>query len=520
MMLSCRPLLRLALELSLLAAALLLGARSASAQSTTTFTYQGQLNSAGASYTGTADLQFRLYHAADGGFEVGPQVAVSGLNVTDGRITAALDFGAVFQAGQPLWLEVDVRTPAGSGAFTTLSPRQAVNPTPLAQGIAGLAISNLGQGQALDQDQTSGGFSALNVQANAPCWQSFTAGKFGTLTNVFLYCTGGPGPLTVQLYAGVGTSGSLLGSVTIPFPSNFINLSFPNAIVVPGSAYTLAFSGDVYLLIASSSIPGAVGHFAPGLVNWFFQTSVTSQAEVNAYAAGAPWTGIWGVPSNIANAYSPWSPVAGGISFSGGKVQIDSSGMIQFGANGENGDTIFLSRFNYAVNQSGLRMELGSDPGGLGAGNDSFIITESGATLFQFNTQNGGQALKAGGGGWGVLSDARAKHDIKPLQGSLDRLLRLRGHTYEYNDPNAAGAGPGLHTGFVAQEAEAVFPEWIGQTTGGLKTLNITGFEALTVESLRELRNEKDAQLQAKQREIDDLKARLERLERALAGTK
>ena len=43
-----------------------------------------------------------------------------------------------------------------------------------------------------------------------------------------------------------------------------------------------------------------------------------------------------------------------------------------------------------------------------------------------------GEAYKPGGGSWSTLSDRRAKQSIEPLQNALDRLLRLRGVTYEY----------------------------------------------------------------------------------------
>ncbi|MCA9291702.1 MAG: collagen-like protein, partial [Phycisphaerales bacterium] len=61
----------------------------------------------------------------------GPELAVDGLMVTDGRLNVDLDFGAAF-TGAARWIEIDIRSPAGAGAFTTLSPRQPVMPTPYA----------------------------------------------------------------------------------------------------------------------------------------------------------------------------------------------------------------------------------------------------------------------------------------------------------------------------------------------------------------------------------------------------
>jgi hypothetical protein len=105
------------------------------------------------------------------------------------------------------------------------------------------------------------------------------------------------------------------------------------------------------------------------------------------------------------------------------------------------------------------------------------------------------QAFKPGGGSWAVPSDARLKTAIAPLDGALDRLLALRGVRFEYRPevtPKAMYlAGPQI--GFIAQEVETVFPEWIAETEEGFRTVGPRGFEALTVEALRELRAESTA---------------------------
>ncbi|MBI5525713.1 MAG: hypothetical protein HY897_05210 [Deltaproteobacteria bacterium] len=58
----------------------------------------------------------------------------------------------------------------------------------------------------------------------------------------------------------------------------------------------------------------------------------------------------------------------------------------------------------------------------------------------------------------------------------------------------------------IAQEVEKIFPEWVGADKDGFKDLTFRGFEALTVEAMRELKAENDA-----------LKERLAALERAVA---
>lgn len=526
-------------QLAAVMGALIVGGASVEAQSSTVFTYQGRLESSGASVSGTADLKFRLYPQSAGGSMIGAEVSRTGVAIDAGVFATDLDFGdAAFLPGAARWLEIDVRSPSGLGAYTTIAPRTPINPTPLAQGLAGATITRAGPA-AEDQNQYDGQFNGilpLRLDTD-PIWQSFTANRSGALTEITLYgygLVGGGGdqPITVRLRAGVGTGGAVLGTANATVRQGQgtpIQLTFSNVSVVAGEKYTIDPTGPIFIMGAKSDIAGAQAN--PPQYRIVFKTFVAPEATIGLKASRAgladsaktvEWSGIANVPANVSNAFSPWVSAPGGSRVTSGYAQIDTGVLLQFGAATENQDPVALRRSTFAFEQTVLELVLGNDHQISGA-NDAFIITASGATLFQFNTQSGGQALKSGGGSWGVLSDARAKHGVEPLGGVLDRLLKLRGKTYWYNDPGAAGAGAGRHTGFVAQEVEPVFPEWIGLSNDGLKTLNITGFEALTVESLRELRAEKDAQIEglraenrAKQIEIDELKIRLERLEQRL----
>jgi hypothetical protein len=99
-------------------------------------------------------------------------------------------------------------------------------------------------------------------------------------------------------------------------------------------------------------------------------------------------------------------------------------------------------------------------------------------------------ASKPGGGPWASTSDEKLKKNIRPLPSVLDKLLRLRGVSFEWKEPEKFGNLTGLQMGLVAQQVEDVFPEWVGQLPDGTKTLCIRGFEALTIEAFREIRQE------------------------------
>lgn len=113
-------------------ATLLAVAASAQTPLGTEFTYQGNLESSGSPVDGTADFQFKLFNASSAGSQIGSTQSVNNVTVIDGGFTVTLDFGAGAFAGDKRWLEIAARTPAGSGSFVTLTPRQALTASPYA----------------------------------------------------------------------------------------------------------------------------------------------------------------------------------------------------------------------------------------------------------------------------------------------------------------------------------------------------------------------------------------------------
>lgn len=107
-------------------------AESEAAPLGSSITYQGRLTEAGDPLNGTADLQFQLFDAPTDGTPIGGAQLASAVEVVDGLFTVPLDFGAIPFTGEARWIEVSVRSPAGAGLFTILSPRQSVTPAPYA----------------------------------------------------------------------------------------------------------------------------------------------------------------------------------------------------------------------------------------------------------------------------------------------------------------------------------------------------------------------------------------------------
>lgn len=109
------------------------------------FTYQGQLASGGVPVDDTADLRFRLFDASTAGTQIGSQLTKTSVTVADGIFTVTLDFGVPAFDGNARWLEVDVRSPAGSGTYQTLAPRQALTVAPYALQTRGIFVDGQGR---------------------------------------------------------------------------------------------------------------------------------------------------------------------------------------------------------------------------------------------------------------------------------------------------------------------------------------------------------------------------------------
>jgi len=115
------------------AAALALAASPLAAQTDTTFTYQGSLVDSGTLANGSFNMTFSLFDALSGGSQVGSTIVMNGVQVTDGLLTAELDFGTSAFDNTGRWLEIAVN---GS----TLSPRQPISRSPYSIQTRGIFV--------------------------------------------------------------------------------------------------------------------------------------------------------------------------------------------------------------------------------------------------------------------------------------------------------------------------------------------------------------------------------------------
>lgn len=453
------------------ALALAAGGPSALADLGTAITYQGQLKNLGVEVNSNSDFEFSLWTAAMGGSPVGGTHTALNVPVADGLFTVDnVQFGVnPYTTDQALWLQINVRNPAGVNAFQPMGSRQKMTAAPFSLATRGINVdgnSNVGIGTSSPGEKLDvGGRAHFTGSGSTPVqnsafWIDEDIRIISTDAQLSLYSNNtGAGSGAIVLKE-VDATGLLTNQWTL---SRLTNADFDIAFglgVQPGGTSVMRFRSDGNV---------GIGTATPG-----------ERLDV------------------------------------AGNIKIRTNDRLYFGAPGENTDPIFLRRYIAGADSSVLELVLGDNPGG-GSVNDAFIIstraTDDSNQQFRFQFNSDGNALKPGGGAWAALCDERSKNDVQPLTGTLDRLLKLKGHSYTYKPEYVENgrALPGTQIGLVAQEVEAVFPDWVTTGPEGLKMVTERSTTALMVEAMRDLRNEKDA-------EIGTLKARLEHIEALFAA--
>ncbi|WP_420387243.1 tail fiber domain-containing protein [Roseivirga sp.] len=99
-------------------------------------------------------------------------------------------------------------------------------------------------------------------------------------------------------------------------------------------------------------------------------------------------------------------------------------------------------------------------------------------------------------------SDRRFKKNINQLESSLDKLLSLRGVSYEWRIDEFPDRrfNPGNNLGLIAQEVQAIFPELVSTNREGFLSVSYSGFAPVLIEAIKE-----------QQQQISDLEQALEK---------
>lgn len=335
--------------------------------------------------------------------------------------------------------------------------------------IAAGAVTAAKLGSDVGIFSTSGGnvyrtSGNLGVGTTVPTALLSTGGTLGN-TKIAVYDDGGSARM------GLGVQGSQFRLHLNQASDRF---SFLNA-AAGSEVFTVLGNGNVGVGVPSPSAALHV-HTGTGDSRILLTNNLTGSAAPDGLAVGTQADGAF-----------VWNHEGTALRFgtsSAERVRIEADGRMGFNATNGDGNSAYIMRSPasyYILN----------------------ILDRNGAWAFSFTED--GTAWKKANTSWSQLSDRRLKQNISSLSGSLDRLLKLEAVTFDFKDE---ANGKGRQTGFIAQDVEKVFPEWVKPGPGGFLGVGFAGFEAVTVQAFRELRTEKDAQIAKLEARVKELEAR------------
>lgn len=114
-------------------------------------------------------------------------------------------------------------------------------------------------------------------------------------------------------------------------------------------------------------------------------------------------------------------------------------------------------------------------------------------------------------GFYSVQSDERVKSNIKPMADVLEKISQLKPASFQYK----YSKNKQQYDGFIAQQVVKIFPTLVTHSIDkqrkiDLYTMNYSGFGIIAIKGIQELmkiNEEKDAKIDALQKQIDELKA-------------
>ncbi len=120
-------------------------------------------------------------------------------------------------------------------------------------------------------------------------------------------------------------------------------------------------------------------------------------------------------------------------------------------------------------------------------------------------------------------SDRRLKKNIQNLNSPLEKTIKMRGVSYQWKDENKSQRN---QIGVIAQEVEAVYPEFVITNENGMKAVNYAQMTAVLIEAMKELNakvnrlESENANLKASLNEVKELRSQVDQMMKILGGSK
>jgi uncharacterized coiled-coil protein SlyX len=159
---------------------------------------------------------------------------------------------------------------------------------------------------------------------------------------------------------------------------------------------------------------------------------------------------------------------------------------------GSTTDWVSTDRLFVIGNGSGTGSNVKSDALVLLKNGNVGIGTSTPTYRLQLSTNS---AAKPGSTTWTIASDARLKDITGPYDSGLDEIAALQPVRFHYAADNARGHDPEPeYVGFIAQQAQAVFPEAVSEGADGYLDFNMHAVNVAMVNAIQTLNEQNQVQ--------------------------
>ncbi|WP_144238258.1 tail fiber domain-containing protein [[Scytonema hofmanni] UTEX B 1581] len=128
----------------------------------------------------------------------------------------------------------------------------------------------------------------------------------------------------------------------------------------------------------------------------------------------------------------------------------------------------------------------------------------------RINNPNGFARLDSGGR-WTIVSDLKAKKDVETASNLLEKALSLNPVNFYYKNQNLEQL-PHKLTGFIAQEVEEIFPQFVVGTD--TKSVDYNGLVSVAIGAIKEMKQHYDKKIANLEMQLEQLKKDIRTVEK------
>ncbi len=357
------------------------------------------------------------------------------------------------------------------------------------------------------------------IQANSVALGTDTSGDYVASlvagTNITLTNNSGEGAtptiaLTNNSITIAGQSTSLGGTITAATIGNAIGAFSGSSQVSHDS--TTGYSANRHVDHTAVSITAGSGLTGGGDISTTRTISIANLGVTDAMLAGSISNAKLTNSSVTVTAGTGMS--GGGAVSLGGSVTLTNAGVTSnvagtgISVSGATG-AVTITNTGVTSNVAGTGVSVSGATGAVTISIGQAVATSSDV---RFNSLGVGMAASATAGRIDATndivayssSDRRFKNNIKPIENPLDKINKISGNTFDWNEETKIEHGyDGNDVGVIAQEIEEVLPQLVQTRESGYKAVKYDKLVALLIEGIKE-----------QQIQINDMKVEIENLKR------